>query len=280
MNRSVSSRPRYPELLPVLLGLTAVALAAAEPAGHPVSPLTRAHAHNDYEHPRPLLDALDHGFCSVEADIHWVDGELLVAHDLHQTRPGRTLEALYLKPLRQRAQQHGGSIYAEPAPFTLLIDFKSDAQRTYTTLKPLLEAYRDILTEFRPDSTRTNAVIVILSGNRPRDAVAAEPVRYAAIDGRLGDLSTQVSVHLIPLVSDNWRSHFRWRGAGPLAAAEREKLAGIVRQAHQQGRRIRFWAIPDTPEAWREMHRAGVDLINTDNLSGLRAFLSELPAED
>jgi hypothetical protein len=38
--------------------------------GRPTSPaqhLTRAHAHNDYHHPRPLLDALDHGFCSVEA---------------------------------------------------------------------------------------------------------------------------------------------------------------------------------------------------------------------
>src|SRR5207237_4622701 len=40
-------------------------------------PLIHAHAHNDYEHTRPLLDALDHGFCSVEADIHLVDGKLL-----------------------------------------------------------------------------------------------------------------------------------------------------------------------------------------------------------
>src|SRR5436190_12307328 len=31
-------------------------------------PLPQLHAHNDYEHKRPLFDALDHGFCSVEAD--------------------------------------------------------------------------------------------------------------------------------------------------------------------------------------------------------------------
>ena len=30
----------------------------------------------------PLFDALEQGFCSVEADIHLVDGKLLVAHDL------------------------------------------------------------------------------------------------------------------------------------------------------------------------------------------------------
>src|SRR4030095_12119754 len=46
------------------------------------TPLLRAHAHNDYEHTRPLLDALEQGFCSVEADIYLIDGELRVAHDL------------------------------------------------------------------------------------------------------------------------------------------------------------------------------------------------------
>src|SRR5688500_17684262 len=46
-----------------------------------VVPLERAHAHNDYEHERPLYDALDHGFKSVEADIWLIDGELVVSHD-------------------------------------------------------------------------------------------------------------------------------------------------------------------------------------------------------
>lgn len=58
--------------------------------GH-VIPLPKAHAHNDYEHERPLFDALEHGFCSVEADIGFIDGELRVAHDQEDARPGRTL---------------------------------------------------------------------------------------------------------------------------------------------------------------------------------------------
>ena len=37
-------------------------------------PLAQAHAHNDYEHTRPLHDALDHSFTSVEADVWLVDG--------------------------------------------------------------------------------------------------------------------------------------------------------------------------------------------------------------
>src|SRR5688500_5242918 len=53
-----------------------VAAHAQSPASTP-RVLPHAHAHNDYLHDRPLLDALDHGFNSVEADIFLVDGQLL-----------------------------------------------------------------------------------------------------------------------------------------------------------------------------------------------------------
>ena len=79
------------------LALFAAPLSAADP-----KPLERAHAHNDYEHARPLLDALDQGFCSVEADIFLKDGQLLVAHTVLDLKPERTLQKLYLDPLRQR----------------------------------------------------------------------------------------------------------------------------------------------------------------------------------
>ena len=53
----------------------------AAPQGPPVVQ-PRAHAHNDYEHARPLLDALAFGFCSVDADIWLVGGELPVGSTL------------------------------------------------------------------------------------------------------------------------------------------------------------------------------------------------------
>src|SRR2546430_17530750 len=85
------------------------------------TPLTRVHAHNDYEHKRPLFDALDHGFCSIEADIYLVDGQLLVAHMRSQVKPERTLEKLYLDPLREQVKQNGGRGYAAGAEGTLLV---------------------------------------------------------------------------------------------------------------------------------------------------------------
>src|SRR5262245_59241765 len=86
--------------------ISALSLQAAEP-----SPLPRAHAHNDYLHTRPLLDALAHGFYSVEADIHLVNGELLLAHKPEEIKPGRTLQKLYLEPLRERVKKNGGQVF-------------------------------------------------------------------------------------------------------------------------------------------------------------------------
>jgi hypothetical protein len=76
--------------------------AAVEPPGTPVAPTRRAHAHNDYEHTRPLLDALDQGFCSVEADVWRAKAERLVSHTPLDLKAGRTLPALYLDPPRER----------------------------------------------------------------------------------------------------------------------------------------------------------------------------------
>ena len=36
---------------------------------------------------------------------------------------------------------------------------------------------------------------------------------------------------------------------------------------------VRFWAAPDNAAVWEELYRAGVDLINTDRLEQLDAFL-------
>ena len=239
------------------------------------TPLPRAHSHNDYEHARPLLDALDQGFTSVEADIYLVDGQLLVAHDRPEVKPERTLQALYLDPLRERVRTNEGRVFRGGPPCTLLIDLKSAGAPTYARLKEVLADYRSMLTVFRSDRTETNAVTVILSGDRPWDVLAAEPERLAGLDGRLPDLEKNPSPHLVPLVSDNWRLHFRWNGVGEFPTDERAKLKAVVAQAHSQGRRIRFWGAADRSEMWQAQLEAGVDLINTDRLPELARWLRD-----
>src|SRR5215471_14424761 len=234
-------------------------------SGQPL-PLTRVHAHNDYEHKRPLFDALDHGFCSVEADIYLVDGQLFVAHQRNQVKPERTLQKLYLEPLRERVRKNGGRVYTGGPEVVLLIDLKTDWKMIYPVLRETLKSYADMLTLFRGDATETNAVRAIITGNRSKNMFAGETVRYAAYDGDLEDLDSSAPASLIPWISSNWRSSFQWRGVGTIPPEEQKKLKEIVDKAHGQGRRVRFWGAPDFPDFWRELVSGGVDLINTDDL--------------
>ena len=135
-------------LLTVLIGSAVGLLEAA------ATPLTRVHAHNDYEHKRPLFDVLDQGFCSVEADIYLVDGKLMVGHTRASLRPERTLQSLYLDPLKNRVAQNGGRVYPNGPPVLLFIDLKTNGPKTYAALRPVLEEYRDMLTTHSPAGTK------------------------------------------------------------------------------------------------------------------------------
>ncbi|MEQ1907075.1 MAG: hypothetical protein ABL888_23015, partial [Pirellulaceae bacterium] len=112
------------------------------------------------------------------------------------------------------------------------------------------------------------------SGNRDYDQIANTEPLLAAIDGRMKDLESDISTDVLPLLSDSWRNHFKWDGKGEIPAAERNKLIDLVDQAHRKGRKVRFWATPETPELWRELRNAKVDFINTDRLNELREFLT------
>jgi len=252
----------------MLLGFSAAR--AAEPA-----PLIHAHAHNDYLHPRPLLDALDQGFCSVEADIFLIDGKLLVGHTRETTRPERTLQALYLDPLRERIRKNSGRVYPNGPEVTLLIDLKTDWRNIYPVLRGVLNDYAGILSTFRGDNKETNAITAIVTGNRSLEMFTGESVRYATYDGQLSDLDSSESANLIPWISNEWGATFRWTGKGEMAAEEKQRLKEIVQKAHFKSRQVRFWGAPDKPTFWSELLTNGVDLINTDDLSGLRKFFEE-----
>jgi hypothetical protein len=191
---------------------------------------------------------------------------------------GRTLESLYLEPLQTVVSQNNGSVYpGDPDYFTLLIDIKSEAVPTYLALHEELEDYEGMLTKFGPRGVRDGAVTAIVSGNRPRDLMLEQRVRYAAYDGRLSDLGVLTDPAFVPLISDNWTRNFTWKGDGPMPPKERKKLRSIVATAHANGQRVRFWETPEqSPQreaVWRELLAARVDYINTDHLVELQGFL-------
>jgi len=240
-----------------------------------VTPLPQAHSHNDFEQKRPLFDALDNGFCSVEADVHLRDGELMVAHTGGGIKPGVTLRKLYLEPLLARVRANDGRVYPGGPTLILLVDFKSDGDETWQVLREQLKAYEEMLTVFTATMTIPRAVTVVISGSRPGTIFRAEPRRLAALDGGYGDRNSEEPT-LYPMISDNFGARFQWRG-GRMEPEEVRRLANAVRDAHGHARLLRFWGAPDREDAWGLLRDAGVDLINTNRLERLRNFLLAPP---
>jgi len=237
-----------------------------------------AHAHNDYVHERPLLDALDHGFRSIEADVFARADSLYVAHNRRDIRPGRTLRKLYLEPLEKYMSGSGPNLYDSVSPLILLIDIKDDGLTTYQLLDCILVDFTNLLCKTGPEGYRGGRVMVVVSGNRPIEYMQQQRVRRAFVDGRMEDLKNDHAALLMPLISDRWSNYFSWKGKGTMPEQERLQLREFVLTAHKEGQLVRFWATPDRPgeereAVWTALLDAGVDLINTDDLEGLRTFL-------
>lgn len=247
----------------------------------PVHPLAHAYAHRDCEFDPPLWRSLRHGFTHIEVDVYCLLGRVFVGHDLSQLRPGRTLQTLYLEPLRQLSQHRQGRIFTDDTPLWLFVDVKTEARSSWRVLRALLESYQDIVTAFTPSAARTQPVTVVVSGNRPPYSSAErEPLRLAALDGRLPDVGVYTNPHVTPIISDDWRKHFSWLGHGPMPDDEQRRLGALIDVTRRHGQKLRFWNTPDadTPQrkrVWDQLMTLGVDLLNTDDVEGLKTYLTQ-----
>jgi len=238
--------------------------------------LTNAFAHNDYWHKRPLYDALDNGFTHIEADVYLRNNKLIVAHILPILRRRCTLEKLYLDPLMECIN---GSNKQEnkcpPYPLTLMIDIKSDANKTYEALKVVLEKYRPILSGYDNGVYTQRQVTVVISGHKPNELIKAETNRLAFIDEDLLKVKQDtVPNNLYQLASCKYSHLLKWDGKGNFSPFEKQRLRMYVMMAHRFGKKVRLWASPENEVVWRELLDCGVDLINTDKLVRLKNFLT------
>lgn len=198
----------------------------------------------------------------IEADVWLQDGKLVVSHDKPQVN-APTLDSLYLKPITKLFDQNKG----KPSPdrdytFGLVIDIKDNAADVVPKLLALLQ---ENLNAFNR-AANAKAVQVIVSGNRPKvDTYLDYPLLQ--FDGRPSELYDQETLRRVALISDNFRSYSRWDGTGELSDEDRDKLKRVIKRAHSDGKPIRFWAIPDTPNGWKQLKKLGVDVINTDKVA-------------
>ncbi|MEI6325277.1 MAG: hypothetical protein WCO91_07500 [Gemmataceae bacterium] len=220
------------------------------------------HAHNDYLHKRPLLEALEQGFDSVEADVFLKNGKLLVGHFDFALSADRTLASLYLVPLSKLHKE--GKLKA----MWLMIDIKSsDGLATAKAIEGELVRFPELFQ--RVGDKNQKPVKVLLSGNMPRDWVLGQKTPLLRVDGRIGDLGVPDKADLIPWVSEPWSKHFDWNGTGPMPLDQLEKLEAMARKAASARQQLRFWGAPDLPECWQNQRKAGIQRIGTDKLEQL-----------
>ena len=252
-----------------------IAKLQAPPVASNAVPLPNAHAHNDYEQSRPLWDALDQGFTSIEADVYLINDTLFVSHERPTfNNPAHTLENLYLKPLQERIRQNGNQVYAGySGPVYLMVDFKTEAESTYKALEKLLQTYRPILTSYVGNSVKAGPINVFISGNRPIETLKNSKERLASLDGRPADLGKKLSARLMPVVSDSYANHLSWRGAGQMPEEQFQKLSQLVKKVHAEGKKLRLWACPEDPAVWKKLREAGADFLSTDQLELVKEFL-------
>lgn len=256
------------------LGIS-LASAAQVPEGfHTGTPIPYGHSHNDYTHRRPLWEALENGFTSVEIDIYTAaDGSLRVSHLPLALQSKPTLEALYLAPLRQWIDRNGGRVYADTdITLTLMIDLKGDGNATYPILKQVLLPYRDYLTIYHGTEVKKGPLRILLSGSRPEEAIALETEQWVSLDGSLGVDYTGKNLR-VDRQSASFGSRFKKRADGRLSPSEHEQLARWVKETTEKGREIRFWAAGNNPRLWKTLADAGVTTLNADKPALFRQWV-------
>ncbi|MEO6148861.1 MAG: phosphatidylinositol-specific phospholipase C/glycerophosphodiester phosphodiesterase family protein [Mucilaginibacter sp.] len=238
-------------------------------------PLTNAFAHNDYWHKHPLYDALQNGYTHIEADVFLVKGKLVVAHFFPFFKKKRTLELLYLQPLFEQVSKNGQVFEGYNTSITLMVDIKTGAGDTYAALKPLLEKYKSILSSYEDGQVHYRMVTIVLSGHKPYQLIKKEKYRLAFIDEDLEKIGTDSAMtEVYPMASCRYNSMVKWRGKGPMPAAQKQNLSAYVNTAHRMGKKVRLWASPENKVVWEELLSCGVDLINTNELVTLKNFLT------
>lgn len=224
-------------------------------------------AHNDYVRPRPFHTAYELQVGFIEADVFLQDGDLLVAHHRYEIEKGKTLENLYLKPLLQQIRKNMGSAYADPAQtLVLMIDLKTEGVSTLNKLVSILEKYPDLL--------GCSTFSCMVSGNVPDPESWNNYPRFINFDGRPGISYSSEQLQRIKMISTSFRDHSTWNGKGQLPESDQKKIRALVKEVHEKGKPIRFWASPDFTEAWKEFIRIKLDVLVTDDVVGLTTFLN------
>jgi len=221
--------------------------------------LANVHSHNDYEQKIPFDLAYTKQLGSIEADIHLVNGMILVGHDAKDLVMNRSLEKMYLAPLLA---------YNLPnRKLQLLIDVKTEAISTLDSLIALLKKYPAII--------NNKNITIVISGNNPPDSLFIHYPNFIFFDGRIFKNYTEEQLTKIALISEDYGKFTMWKKTWPMQKLEEEKIMASIEKVHALHKPVRLWGTPDFPAAWEAFIKMKIDFINTDKIEEISEFFQK-----
>ncbi|MFT4567214.1 MAG: glycerophosphoryl diester phosphodiesterase [Saprospiraceae bacterium] len=217
------------------------------------------HAHNDYEHERPLYDALQYGFKSIEVDVHAWNDKLIVAHDSTDFSRLPDIMSLYINPLDSLLTHK--LIDEKNLPIVLMVDLKTNKEIALDILDRLTKSRKELFYSRDKDA---GPIQILISGEPSLVVLEQLDNPCLFIDGRFNREYPKKLRSQVTRISGKFFSLF-----GHVNGEERNNLINdYLSQAHSNNQKVRFWGTRDHPDTWNELRALNVDWIGTDDLAG------------
>lgn len=231
------------------------------------------HSHNDYCQRVPLYQAYAQEVFSVEIDVFYEKGRLLVAHDQEELSNASSIDELYIEPIVKLFRENGGRPWKKSEnKMQFLVDLKTETEPTLSTLITCLRKYEDVF----DSSVNPYAVRVVISGNIPSPGQFANYPSFVFFDGSPDVDYSAEQLERVGIISAPFNRYSHWNGKGSIIAPEKAKVKDVIAKVHGLGKMIRFWGSPDYFTAWNTFHELGVDIINTDRVEDCTRFFHSL----
>lgn len=245
-----------------------------------------AHSHNDYLQKRPLYEAIELGFGSIEIDICLTNKkELKVAHIPWFLGGKKDIDELYFAPIAKMIEEKDQRFnYSKEFPLQLLIDFKKNADSTYKYLKVVFIKYAKYITQYKNGKVIYQGQLEInITGHQPWKALMSDSITYCLMDGPIwltdssiehrgfSDIDTS-RLKFMGRVANDWQSLMAFKKNFKSEDEFYSSVRANLQQYHDHGLTTRFHGVPNNEKAWKFIYKCGAYWFNVDKLKGFSDF--------
>jgi alkaline phosphatase len=228
------------------------------------------HSHNDYAQAKPFWGAYEAGADAIEVDVFLENGQLLVSHDRRTLRKAKTIQEMYLNPLRQVMRKNGGKCRANGKSLQLVVDLKT-GKAALDKLVEIIE--KEGYKECFDVKKNQFAARLVIGGDVSKIENFLDYPEYVFFSVKASFDFSRPCASRVWEVSESLRTYSRWR-KGRMSEKDKKRIRSAAELFRTKGVKLRIWAIPDNKEAWALAKELGLDYINTDRPAIVAKWLS------